>query len=96
MLGLEIGLVNVGVVFKYPGGTETELAGSLVQAKFHTICKHPTSRTLIDPSPNTWRARAQQGGSARRPGADEDKPFLPRTHLHTPAVPRTQVGQTAA
>lgn len=47
MLGLEIGLVNVGVVFKYPGGTETELAGSLVQAKFHTICKHPASRTLI-------------------------------------------------
>lgn len=63
------------------------------------LCPHGCERGPAlpeDPSPDTWRARAQQGGSARRPGADEDKPFLPRTHLHTPAVPCTQVGQTAA
>ena len=36
----------MGFCFQRPGGTDTELADSLVQAKFHAVCKHPTSRTL--------------------------------------------------
>lgn len=40
MIGLEMDWVSIGYCLKDPGGTETELAGSLVQAELHAICKH--------------------------------------------------------